>query len=204
MQVPDVVLWVGSKFYPTAEDFIKEALTLGCSKRVPSLPTEIIPGQSRAFLAHDNGHKGHGFIFGFFVISGVEAILDDQGKIDQYQKDFANLAQAAVEPPRLCGHRPVGATYLVSHTNDMEKVYQAAEPLADKAEVKGDLVILLHPIAYPRLRFRGWRYMEPQFLEKYDWPQQILPVKHTVRIEHDPNHKPKLPLLEGLTMKGSV
>jgi len=46
------------------------------------------------------------------------------------------------------------------------------------------MVILLHPIPYPRKRFRGWRYMEPEFLAKYDWPQRSLPVTRTVKIEH--------------------
>jgi len=189
-QAPDVVMWVGSKFYPTADSFIKEALTLGCSKRVPMLPEQIVPGKSRCFLAHDEGKKGQGRIFGFFVISGVEVILDDEEKIAKYQEDYEGLnvqvvssGTAAAEPLRLCGMRPVGANYLVSE-NDITKVFEAALPLAEKADIQGGMVILLQSIPYPRIRFRGWRYMEPEFLAKYDWPQRSLPVIRKVKIEH--------------------
>ncbi len=210
-QAPDVVLWVGSQCYPTIDSFITEALTLGCSKRVPTLPADIEPGQSRVFLAHDEGEKGAGRIFGFFVIQGVEVILDDPAKIAKYREEFASLnvtavssSAAAKEPARLCGHRPAGAKYLVagggassgmSPEHAMEAAVKAAEPLSDKAEVKGPLVILLQPIPYPRIRFRGWRYMEPEFLEKYAWPQRILPVKRVVRIEEKPRKPGPAPLL---------
>ncbi len=189
-QAPDIIMWVGSEFYPTIDSYVKEAFTLGCAKRIPQLPAEILPGKSRCFLAHDEGKKGHGRIFGFFVISGVEVILDDEEKIKKYQDEYENLnvqpissATAAVEPSRLCGQRHYGASYLVGE-KDMSKVFEAALPLAEKADIQGEMVILLQPIPYPRLRFRGWHYMEPEFLAKYDWPQRSLPVKRMVKIEH--------------------
>jgi hypothetical protein len=202
--VPDIVLWVGHSFYPTADDYIKEAMNLGCSKRVPNLPEDVVPGKSRVFLAHDDGQKGHGKIFGFFTLSGVEVILDDAARIQQYEEQYKSLnlqiistVQAANEPKRLCGQRYGGAFYLVSGS-DTDLAYAAAKDLAGKCDIKGNLVILLYPIDYPRLRFRGWRYMEPQFLEKYNWPQKTLPVKRSVRVEPaNPKYK-DLPLLKGL------
>ena len=189
-QAPDIIMWVGSEFYPTIDSYVKEAFNLGCAKRIPQLPAEILPGKSRCFLAHDEGKKGQGRIFGFFVISGVEVILDDEEKIKKYQDEYENLnvqpissATAAVEPSRLCGQRHYGASYLVGE-KDMSKVFEAALPLAEKADIQGEMVILLQPIPYPRLRFRGWHYMEPEFLAKYDWPQRSLPVKRMVKIEH--------------------
>jgi len=189
-QPPDIIMWVGKKFYPTADDYIKESFNLGCAKRVPMLPGEIVPGKSRCFLAHDEGKKGQGVIFGFFVISGVDVILDEEEKIRKYQEEYeglnvqpVSLAQARAEPRRLCGHRLYGASYIVSE-NDMSKVFEAALPLAEKADIQGSMVVLLHPIPYPRMRFRSWRYMEPEFLAKYDWPQRSLPVTRSVKIEH--------------------
>jgi len=202
-RAPDIIMFVGAGFYPTADDFIKEALTLGCSKRVPSLPADIIPGQSRVFLAHDDGKTGRGFIFGFFTISGVDIILDDEFRIKQYQEKYQSLnihgvssTQVAQEPERRCGHRVYGSAYLVSE-NDMTKVWESTLPIAEKTDIKGGLVILLGRIPYPRIRFRGWRYMEPQFLAKYEWPQRVMPVKRQVKIEHTGLTKP-LPLLEML------
>lgn len=198
-QAPDLVMWCGKGFYPTADSYIVEAMNLGCAKRIANLPSDIVPGKSRCFLAHDEGKKGQGFIFGFFVISGVEIILDDEEKIEKYKREHQQLeiraissAQARSEPRRLCGQRVYGAAYLVSE-RDMDKVWAAAQPLAGKADILGTIVILLHRIPYPRLRFRGWRYMEPQFLAKYDWPQLVLPVKRTVKIEANPKPKKRPP-----------
>ncbi len=192
---PDVVMFVGSKFYPTIDSYITEGMNQGCAKRIANLPNDIVPGQSRCFLAHDEGIKGHGVIFGFFVVSGIEVILDDEEKIAKYQKESSNLniqavssEEVRVEPPRRCGHRVYGGLYLVSE-NNMDKVWEIAEPLSDKCDIQGSLVILLHRIKYPRLRFRGWRYMETEFLKGYDWPQRTLPVQRTVKIEH--SDKPK-------------
>jgi hypothetical protein len=203
-KAPDLVMWVGTKFYPTIDSYVVEAMNLGCCKRVPILPSDVVPGKSRVFLAHDEGKKGQGRIFGFFLMSGVEVILDDPDKIAKYQREYENLnikavssVQANTEPRRLCGQRSYGATYLVSG-KDMDLAFQAAKPLAGKADVKGDLVILLNPIPYPRMRFRGWRYMEPEFLAKYDWPQRILPVKRSVKIEAKETKQKELPLLAGM------
>ncbi len=204
---PDLIMWVGTSFYPTVDDYITESLSLGCAKRIPMLPADIVPGKSRCFLAHDEGKKGQGVIFGFFVISGVEVILDDEEKIAHYQEEYSSLnvtaissAQTRTEPLRLCGQRSYGAAYLVSEDN-MDKVWEVVEPLADKADITGSLAILMQRIQYPRLRFRGWRYMEPQFLAGYDWPQRSLPVKRTVKIEHTPEKERRveaLPLFSGV------
>lgn len=201
---PDLVMWVGTGFYPTIDSYVVEGMNQGCCKRVPILPSDAVPGRSRVFLTHDEGKKGQGRIFGFFVMSGVEVILDDPEKIAKYQDEYKTLniqavssVQAFTEPRRLCGQRSYGACYLVSG-NDMDLAFSAAKPLAGKADVKGDLVILLQPIPYPRMRFRGWRYMEPEFLAKYDWPQRSLPVKRTVKIEPKEVKQKTLPLLEGV------
>ena len=208
-KAPDLVLWVGTGFYPTIDSYVVEGMNVGCCKRIPTLPSDAVPGKSRVFLAHDEGKKGQGRIFGFFVLSGVEVILDDPEKIAKYQEEYKNLniqavssVQALTEPRRLCGQRTYGACYLVSG-NDMDLAFQAAKPLSGKVDVKGDMVILLQPIPYPRMRFRGWRYMEPCFLEKYDWPQRSLPVRRTVKIEAAKPKKAKgLPLFGGLDVKG--
>jgi len=203
-KAPDLVMWVGHGFYPTIDSYITESLNLGCAKRISQLPSDVVPGKSRCFLAHDEGKKGQGVIFGFFVVAGVEVILDEEDKIRKYQEAYENLnvqpvssAQARAEPRRLCGQRTYGAAYMVSE-NNMDKIWEVAEPLAKKADVTGSLVILLQRIPYPRMRFRGWRYMEPQFLEGYAWPQRSLPVKRTVKIERQKQATEDLPLFRGV------
>lgn len=45
------LLWVGEKFYPTPADYMKEAVRLGVSRRIPRVPQGFKLGD-RVFLAH--------------------------------------------------------------------------------------------------------------------------------------------------------
>jgi len=46
------LLWVGEGFYATPEDWYKEAVELGASKRINAVPRGYIVGVTRVFLAH--------------------------------------------------------------------------------------------------------------------------------------------------------
>lgn len=46
------LLWVGAKFYPTAEDWSKEAAKLGVSKRIAAIPKGLVVGKSMVLVAH--------------------------------------------------------------------------------------------------------------------------------------------------------
>ena len=52
VEIPDFAMWVGGKFYPTPQDYIDEAEHLGCSKRLPMIPEDLVVGQSKVYLAH--------------------------------------------------------------------------------------------------------------------------------------------------------
>ena len=52
MPVPDYAMWVGGKFYPSVQDYIDEAIAVGCSKRLPTIPDDLVIGESRVYLAH--------------------------------------------------------------------------------------------------------------------------------------------------------
>lgn len=54
---PDLLMWVGSVYYPSISAFVAEAEQLGVSKRVPFLPPEFKLGESLLFLAHDEGRR---------------------------------------------------------------------------------------------------------------------------------------------------
>lgn len=81
----DIGIWIGREFYPTVEDYIDEALRLGCSRKLSALPQDIVLGESKAWLFHKDapsrvGKWGerrtvkHGtVIFGYFVIDGFVA-----------------------------------------------------------------------------------------------------------------------------------
>jgi hypothetical protein len=46
------LLWVGGKYYPTAEDWSKEAAKLGVSKRIAAIPKGLKVGKSWVLVAH--------------------------------------------------------------------------------------------------------------------------------------------------------
>lgn len=51
--------WVGSRFFPTAKDFVEEAVRLGVSRRLPNLRTaaEVARPGTVIFLLHSNGQR---------------------------------------------------------------------------------------------------------------------------------------------------
>ena len=49
---PAYIMLVGEKFYPKPEDFIREALELGISKRIPFIPKNLVLGKTVVYLAH--------------------------------------------------------------------------------------------------------------------------------------------------------
>jgi len=46
------LIWIGEKFYPTVEDFIKEASSMGISRRISAIPREFKLGETWIALAH--------------------------------------------------------------------------------------------------------------------------------------------------------
>lgn len=50
---PAYVMMVGEKYYPTPEDFTKEAARQGISKRIPFIPKNLVLGDTWIFLAHN-------------------------------------------------------------------------------------------------------------------------------------------------------
>lgn len=49
------LLWIGEKFYPYPEVFIRETLTQGVSRRVAAIPRDFVAGETWVFLAHRKG-----------------------------------------------------------------------------------------------------------------------------------------------------
>lgn len=171
--VRDYLMWVGGRFYPTRQDFIDEAVRLGCSKRIHKIPWGLVVGQSRIFLAHAEGApkaEGRkdddltGYVFAFFVLDHIDLIVEDEVSIttlrdalDQAGVRLVQVADAYQEPERGCGHREVGALYAVSNPDPTywAKLCLMAEKMASKVDVKGGIAVLEQPVPYYRPRFRA-------------------------------------------------
>ena len=46
------LVWIGSKHYPTVEDFLREAREQGVSRRIPAVPKEFEIGETWVLFAH--------------------------------------------------------------------------------------------------------------------------------------------------------
>jgi len=168
----DLLIWIGSKFNPTMENFIDEAKRLGCCRRVVRFPYGIKVGVSRVFLIHDNGQKGQGHIFAYFTINAVEYVVGPGHNLPQELAERGvkpvSIETIISEPERGCGKRQVGAIYLVS-SEDMEKL----RDLADETDLHGKITLVTPVIPYPWKRFRGFKYCWGDVIlarqTRYDW-----------------------------------
>jgi hypothetical protein len=52
------LMWVGEKFYPTPEDFLREGEQMGISKRINAIPTDFKIGFDWILLAHRKAVNG--------------------------------------------------------------------------------------------------------------------------------------------------
>lgn len=70
---PDLLMWVGKDFYPTAGAFIEEAREHGVNKRIPAVgePPRVVPGFTRLFLAHPHAHGVGPGVFGYTYLTRV-------------------------------------------------------------------------------------------------------------------------------------
>jgi len=149
--VVDYLIFIGSNFYPTPQDFIDEAARLGISRRMPShqVPVGLVTGKSRVFLAHSGTKGGDSAspVFGYFVPSRIEYIVPPgtaEFQADllaelELRPDTKAVGSVAGEGQRGCGYRKAGGTYIV----------------VDKAE--SPLVLTPKGAGYVGRHFRGMK-----------------------------------------------
>lgn len=190
-EVKDFLMFVGSRYYPTVEDFVDEAHRVGVSKRIGHIPNSMVLGQSRIFLAHEGTQgkiacplcggdeptckrcRGKGVarenvIFGFFIVSGIDLIVRD-AEAEQLAEaitrtgiKLVKVSDAAREPIRGCGYREVGGMYLVSDPEAFEAIAEVAAKLQKAADLEGGIVVFKKPVPYVGGNFMGIRLFDPK------------------------------------------
>jgi len=98
------LMWVGEKYYtPTA--FVSEAIEMGVSKRIGSIPPELKLGETRVVLAHkavavEGADKPMGAIFYSFVPTAIEKIItESQSKDPDVMQEIKQQGMTAVIVP---------------------------------------------------------------------------------------------------------
>lgn len=106
----DLLMWVGKKHYPEPDDFIKETISRGLNKAIPTSkktePPTINPGITRVFLIHpracrreiedgdDDTHVPG--IIGYSYLNRVIYTKPSDGKIPKYMQDWSATGKVDV------------------------------------------------------------------------------------------------------------
>lgn len=118
----DYAMWVGRSFYPTREDYIREAREMGCCKKIPHIPDNVEIGKTKIFLVHKE-NRDKPVVFGWFVLDGIIACSKLQQVIEETKQSLmgkreypvtaiGSEARASI-PERGCGGLDPPSYYFV-------------------------------------------------------------------------------------------
>lgn len=211
-EAKDFIMWVGSNYYPTIEDFVTEGKALGISKRINNIPDGFVIGQSRIFLAHRDGARGKGereagertgTLFGFFMPERIDLIIQNQNSVAQMKKalneaqiTLVSAASVKTEAQRGCGYRRVGGLYFVStiEENAWARLCLVAEQMARKVDVQGGIAVFAKPIEYFETFHRGVSEFDPKaygIKGKKVKPETVVQATKRAHIKLDPQPEPE-------------
>jgi hypothetical protein len=95
------LLWVGEQHYPTPVDFTEEAMELGVSRRIKTVPRDFVVGETWVWLAHNHCIPTEdAWIAGVFRIFRPQAI-EYVVKGDETEKELEKLIDRGITPVRV-------------------------------------------------------------------------------------------------------
>jgi len=163
-QPKDLIMWVGSKPYPTWQAFANEARAMGVCKRVRIVPRDIQIGVSRCFLLHGERVKA-------LVESTVHSYCESSGLCHYCDIDRTANSQNPTpctvhkikrtgKPRRFIMGYFVIEEILKATVDDMtEKTDRLCGSLVPGGSyLKGPLTELPEPKPWPGNTFVGFRY----------------------------------------------
>lgn len=87
------LIWIGERFYKTAQEFSSEARALGVSRKLRAIPHDFVIGETWVFFAHrkgkiwineDNKEEWRPAIFTAFLPFHIDLVIDDPDDIPDY------------------------------------------------------------------------------------------------------------------------
>jgi len=127
------LLWIGEKFYPTPEHFMREAQAMGISRRVSAIPRGFKVGETWVLLAHPKGADcpkclGSGLPERMTALDGVKKCeeCDGAGKVPAIFRVFRPsaiekiLTQSQATEEALADLREKGITPVIVPDNDKD------------------------------------------------------------------------------------
>jgi hypothetical protein len=125
-------------------------------------------------------------VFGYTVISRIEFIVPQSGKVptkiqklaDEGHVKLVPYKQAAQEPERGCGKRKAGGTYAVAYEID-EAAMQALRKDAKKVDLHGPLAVYKKPFKcwFGDKLFRGIKKLERDVVRKTEMMARLIGEK---------------------------
>ena len=96
------LLWIGSRYYPTPEDFSREAREVGIARRIARVPRGFAVGETWILLAHRRAivHADGSFsaaAFDLFVPRGIEYVVTG----DESDERLRAMAARGIRPVRV-------------------------------------------------------------------------------------------------------
>ena len=117
----DIAIFIGRQFYETPDDYIKESERLGCCRKVPTIPQDIVIGESKVILLHRAEVGEPALMFGYYIIDGIiKCSLQQQLTDEIRQTETQEIVIPALRaehrrliPQRGCGGIDPPSYYLV-------------------------------------------------------------------------------------------
>lgn len=96
------LIWIGEKFYPFPEDFIRESNAMGISRRITAVPRGFVLGETWVFVAHkkassevENGKATYKpGIFQVYRPSSIEYVVTGE----ESDEELENMVKRGITP----------------------------------------------------------------------------------------------------------
>lgn len=110
------LIWIGEKFYATPREFSAEAARMGVSRRISTMPRELVIGETWVALAHPKACDTHECEHGVKTIAGAECEECDDG-----------IPVAVFNPGVFTMFLPTAVEYIVKGTETEEELDRLEE-----------------------------------------------------------------------------
>lgn len=102
------LLWIGEAFYKTTQDWLREAVELGISRRIHAIPREFVLGKTWVLVAHrkaiPNGEQAQPGIIAYFKPERIEYVVtgkETEEELDSLEKRGLTLVNVVQDQQSL-------------------------------------------------------------------------------------------------------